>query len=64
MTPSFSLAGFADYGLIEVVKRSLDILGFCIAVQLVISVTERSQNCVGIVTEVCLPGGFLCLQSG
>lgn len=58
------LEGFAGHGLIEVIKGLLDLVGVCIAVQLVVGAAEHSQNCVGVLAEVCLLGGLLCLQGG
>lgn len=60
----FFLEGFAGHGLIEPVKGLLDLVGVLVTVQLVIGTAEHSQNCVGIVAEVCLLSGFLCLQGG
>jgi len=58
----FFLEGFTGHGLIKLVEGLLDLLCVCIAVQLIIGAAKHSQNCAGIVAEVCLVGGFLCLQ--
>jgi len=58
----FFLEGFAGHSLIESIKGLLDLVGVCITVQLVVGAAEHSQNCVGVLAEVCLLGGFLCLQ--
>ena len=60
----FFLEGFASHGLIEFIKGLLDLICISIAVQFVVDTAERPQNCVGMVAEVCLLGGFLCLQDG
>ena len=56
--------GFNGQGVIEVVEGLLDLVGVCIAVQLVIGAAKHSQNCVGALAEVCLMSSFLRLQGG
>ena len=58
----FFLEGFVGYCLIKLVEGLLDLVGVCITVQLLIGTAKHSQNRVGIVTQRCLLGGFLCLQ--
>ena len=58
----FFLEGFACHSLIKLVECLLDLVGILVAVQLVVGAAEHSQNCVGVLAEVCLLGGFLCLQ--
>lgn len=60
----FFLERFASHRLVKLVEGLLDLVCVLIAVQFVICAAEHSQNCVGIVSEVCLLGGFLCLQGG
>jgi hypothetical protein len=60
----FYLEDFVGRGLIGFDEGLLDLIGVCIAVQLVIGTAEHFQNCVGVFAEACPLGGFLCLQGG
>ena len=61
MISSFSVR-VSGNSLIKPIKGLLDIVGVLVAIQLVIGIAEYFQHCVGIVAEVCLLGGFRCLQ--
>ena len=57
----FLFEGFAGHRLVEFVKRLFYLLGIVGTDMFVIGIVQEFQNSVGIVTERCLLGGFLCL---
>ena len=58
------LEGFTGHRVVEFIKCLFNLLGIVGADMFVIGIVQEFLNSVGIVTERCLLGGFLCLQGG
>ena len=56
--------GFTGRRVVEIIKYLFNLVGIVCRDMFVIGIVQEFQNSVGIVTERCLLGGFLCLQGG